>query len=637
MDGQLELRLNQIMLQASAREKRVEQLLQRMMKLGALILRAEWVCLFLPSKWTHELTHYQSYPLGRDVECSMTGRELAQLFDGEKAPWMLRENNLYIPLFVNGNLHSVLYYANISDEIQGDRVRMANRIVKQMNLLFESKLIQTEKDNYHAALVQISDVIAHTERYEEAMKQAMEMASEVAGGICGIMLLSKDKQSIIPVYTRNVGHEDLQQIPYPPLPGHDQTAYLAITQRRVIFVEDTAADPFVDREFCEKYDIKSYMTLPLFIHEKEIGILFVDYSYHHTFTKQEVNFFSELGQQISHVLYSLQTRQELLHNKRIQDRLIEMMRDMTSRIRMRDVLKDMVDRTYGLLQEKVGVSVWLTNDAKDHIKLASWQGATLRLDKRRAVEFSFEELGNAALLQDLFLEVDTNSSMGRFFHGAGLECSIGTPLMAGKELTGILFLHALEGHQWTEQEKLTLSAIGIHAGPIIRHGQYIQMLEKQSKLDGLTKVFNRQHFEKMFREYGVRHMRHAKPFTLLMMDLDNFKQINDQYGHLVGDDVMRSVAQILMDTIRRSDKAFRYGGEEFAVLLPWTGKDEAEQVAERIRANIEAAHFNPPVTVSIGLATFLETARQPEEVIELADLALYKAKNRGKNRVVSAL
>lgn len=637
MDGQLELRLNQIMLHASAREKRVEQLLQKMLKLGVLIFRAEGACSFMPSKWTHELTLQQTYPHGGDIGCSVTGQEIAQLFGGEKSPWLLRGNNLYVPLYVGGNLYGALYYANISGEIQGDRARIVNRILKQLNLLFESKLIQTEKDDYHAALVNISQVIAHTDRYEEAMKQAMEMASEVTGGICGIMLLSKDKQSIIPVYTRNIKHEDLQKIPYPPLPEHDQTAYLAISQRRVIFVEDTATDPFVDREFCEKYGIKSYMTLPLFIHEKEIGSLFVDYSYHRTFTKQEVNFFTELGQQISHVLYSLQTRQELLHNKRIQDRLIEMMRDMTSRIRMRDVLKDMVDRTHGLLQGKVGVSVWLINDVKDHIKLASWQGTTLRLDRRKAVEFSLEELGNAALLQDLFLELDINSSMGRFFREAGLECSIGTPLMAGKELTGILFLHAWEGHEWTEQEKLTLSAIGIHAGPIIRHGQYIQMLEKQSKLDGLTKVFNRQHFEKMFREYGVRHMRHAKPFTLLMMDLDNFKHINDQYGHLVGDDVMRSVAQILMDTIRRSDKAFRYGGEEFAVLLPWTGKDEAEQVAERIRANIELAHFNPPVTVSIGLATFLETTRQPEEVIELADLALYKAKSRGKNRVVSAL
>lgn len=637
MDEQLELRLTQIMLEISSGEKHLEQLPQKMMKLGVLILRADGACFFMPSKWTRELVPYKSYLRGKEIEFPIEDRELAELFSDFNTLWMIRDHNLLVPLYVNGSLHAVLYYANISVKLQGGRARMANRIIKQMNLLYENKMIQQEKDNFHKALVNISHVITRTEQFGEAVKQAIEMASEAAGGACGLILLSKDKQNMIPVYTRNVGSEDLQTIPYPPLPGHDQTAYMAMKNNQVIFVEDTASDPFVDQKFCGKYGIKSFMTHPLFLHDQEIGALFVAYSYHRTFTKQEVNFFIELGQQISHVLFNLQTRQELLQNKRIQDRLIAMMRDMTSRIRLRDVIKDMVNRTSELLDGKVGVSVWLINEAKDRIKLSSWHGAEIRLDRRKKVEFSLEELGNVALLQDLFLEVDLQSKIGRFFYDAGLKCSIGTPLMAGKELTGILFLHTVEGHQWTEQEKLTLTAIGIHAGPIIRHGQYIQLLEKQSKLDGLTQVYNRQHFEKTFRDYSILHVRHGKPFTLLMMDLDNFKQINDQYGHLTGDEVMRSVAQIVVDTMRRTDKAFRYGGEEFAVLLPWTGKREAEQVAERVRANIEAAHLTPSVTVSIGLATFMENAKHPEEVIELADLALYKAKSRGKNRVVSAV
>jgi diguanylate cyclase (GGDEF)-like protein len=171
-----------------------------------------------------------------------------------------------------------------------------------------------------------------------------------------------------------------------------------------------------------------------------------------------------------------------------------------------------------------------------------------------------------------------------------------------------------------------------------------RMLRALSYLDGLTGIANRRHFEESLDQEWRRASRTGGPLSLLMVDIDRFKALNDECGHQYGDDCLRQVAAALSDTLKRAgDLAARYGGEEFAVVLPATEIDGASAIGEEIRARIEelaiAREPSTPgvITVSVGVATALATeGTEPSELVDAADRALYQAKNDGRNRVVAA-
>lgn len=156
----------------------------------------------------------------------------------------------------------------------------------------------------------------------------------------------------------------------------------------------------------------------------------------------------------------------------------------------------------------------------------------------------------------------------------------------------------------------------------------------------LTGLLNRRVFMTTLAQEQARYKRSGKRFSILMIDLDNFKSINDTYGHIKGDEALIHVANVLSRTLREVDILARYGGEEFVVLLPDTDSEEAKEVAERMRQEIESNRFyngqsQIVLTVSIGLASVNQI--DADRLIDKADQALYKAKNRGRNQIVQAL
>jgi two-component system cell cycle response regulator len=169
----------------------------------------------------------------------------------------------------------------------------------------------------------------------------------------------------------------------------------------------------------------------------------------------------------------------------------------------------------------------------------------------------------------------------------------------------------------------------------------LQMLEKLKKLsitDGLTKLYNSRHFYNLLKGEVDRAARYGHPLSMLIMDIDHFKDYNDNYGHLEGDKVLVRLGQVIKLLLRKMDTAYRYGGEEFTVILPETDAEEALTVAERIRKAVKGIVFNPEpgeeaaVTISIGMTAY----SPPEDLtafIQRADKALYGSKTAGRDRV----
>lgn len=172
----------------------------------------------------------------------------------------------------------------------------------------------------------------------------------------------------------------------------------------------------------------------------------------------------------------------------------------------------------------------------------------------------------------------------------------------------------------------------------------IAILQHESITDGLTGAKNRRYFDQRLCEEVAHSKRYKLSLSLLLLDVDHFKKINDTYGHKIGDEVLKNLSALVMEMVRDSDIVARYGGEEIAIIAPSTPREEAELLAERLRsaiekttmATIDATQEVVQVTASIGVCSLGLIVQDRDALIEETDRALYMAKNQGRNRVISS-
>jgi len=214
------------------------------------------------------------------------------------------------------------------------------------------------------------------------------------------------------------------------------------------------------------------------------------------------------------------------------------------------------------------------------------------------------------------------------------------PLLSADEAIGTLTLLARTEKRFGKDVREMLAVIANQVAVSLQNGFLYKKMETMATTDGLTGLTNHRTFQSRFEDLLQRAQRHGHKVALLLCDVDHFKKVNDNYGHPIGDEVLRRVAKVLQEVPRKIDVPARYGGEEFAVLLDNVDVAQAKAVAERIRMEIEKAVVETEkgplsVTESIGVAAFPDDGKDRATLIERADLALYHAKHTGRNRVVT--
>ena len=222
---------------------------------------------------------------------------------------------------------------------------------------------------------------------------------------------------------------------------------------------------------------------------------------------------------------------------------------------------------------------------------------------------------------------------------ATLKSHLTLPLAVEGEILGCLSLNSDEPNAFDAQDLQFLSVIGYQMAASLKHFQRFSSVKNMATYDTLTGLYNRRYFEERLGVEAEKSFYSGVPLSLVMVDIDHFKKVNDTFGHTEGDQILCKISSLLKNSVRRKDTVARYGGEEFILILPEAGLEQSFVIAERIRQLVEKTLFEVGraqvnLTLSMGISNFpSHRVKSKEELIKMADQALYDAKRGGRNRV----
>ncbi|MFW5782306.1 MAG: diguanylate cyclase [Candidatus Muiribacteriaceae bacterium] len=316
--------------------------------------------------------------------------------------------------------------------------------------------------------------------------------------------------------------------------------------------------------------------------------------------------------------------------------LYEISQTISAVLDYKELLTEVMEIAIKVLEAEKG-SIMLFDDETEMLRIEAAYGLPYEITQdtlinpNKGIVGWVIRTGKPLLIYDTMKEAGFEKLKGRKAESGTL---LSAPLKVKDKLLGVVNVSKSIPNTYNDSDRELFSAIALQAAIAIDKA----LLYRRAITDGLTKLYQHRYFQQRFEEELQRSQRYSKPISLLMMDIDHFKNFNDTYGHQVGDRVLKIVARIIEKSIRDVDIAARYGGEEFAVILPEMTSEGAEVPAERIRSNIENYDFYVddkvvPITVSLGVSTFPDNASEKDQLIECADNALYYSKETGRNKV----
>ncbi len=282
-------------------------------------------------------------------------------------------------------------------------------------------------------------------------------------------------------------------------------------------------------------------------------------------------------------------------------------------------------------------SLMLLDSGASELRIGRARGLSAEVISRARAKLGESIAGLVASRRQPLLVRDLNAHPElamRAIGGCKANSLLSVPVMVGGEVYGVLNVtERIDDEPFDEDDLNTLNLLSVHLALCIENGLLQAQIQRLANTDGLTGVYNHRYFQQRLHEEVERASRFGEFVSLLMIDVNGFKEFNDRYGHPAGDIVLREIAAIVRGRVRRFDLVGRYGGDEFTVALPETDGRRAQEVAGRI-ARAVAAHQFPhagpddphSLTVSIGMSTYPYPASYKQELIEQADRAMYAAK-----------
>ncbi len=416
-----------------------------------------------------------------------------------------------------------------------------------------------------------------------------------------------------------------------------------VSTARTIIVPDTGNDPryFSGARFSASG--RSEIAVPIIVEGRVVGILDCESESLNSFDNSDERLLSSLTPGIGMAIRNTRNFNRLSRRASELESVLEVSDLLTSTTSLDTVFERVLFHACRLTSSPAG-SIALYNEKTNQMQLKATRGFNDGVEKLNAT-WPLRDGGIAwrvrAGRQPLVvndIHRDTPGT-GHAVEKARIRAFIAVPLYSASRFNGVLFVDEQKPRQYTHDDVRVLSILSNSASIAIDNARRSEELSEMAYTDSLTNLANRRAFMEVLEREANRARRYNRPFSVVMLDLDHFKEYNDTFGHPAGDIALQVTAQVIRETIRDTDYPARYGGEEFILLLPEVDADEALHLAERIRLALETQpwgegkNLRRQLTISGGIATMPEDTDDSEELIHLADEVLYHSKRLGRNRI----
>ncbi|MBC8514501.1 sensor domain-containing diguanylate cyclase [bacterium] len=425
------------------------------------------------------------------------------------------------------------------------------------------------------------------------------------------------------------------------LPKGDSLTIVAASEGEPILVGDVSKE----KRFLEAIPgTESALALPIKGDEETLGVITVESQRKDDFHPFDVRVLRVLSEEIAKAIRNARLYDAMRRARDKMARLAEFSKRISSSLSMEAIL-DVVVTDLPSLASLKGLSIFLLNEDKSQLRLWAHNRDDWSLSSSLAVPREPSSLlWSAIQCKEPRFVNDMESELGREKKENFRTGAFGIlPLISHGEPIGVLNVDDPDIGLFSTDLMALLEGLSSQLGTALSNALKYESTVRLSLTDSLTGLWLRRFFDPALHREWARARRIGNPLSVVMVDLDHFKTVNDSYGHDVGDCVLKETAERIRNAIREIDIACRFGGEEFLLVLPDTGSSEAVHVAERIRSSLESKpfslHTSPlSITASIGVATWQSTDanRDAVHLVKEADEALYQAKNSGRNCVVSA-
>lgn len=405
----------------------------------------------------------------------------------------------------------------------------------------------------------------------------------------------------------------------------------AASKKHPIYAPDVSRDP---RYVCSAQSTRSELAIPLMVRDEVVGVLDCQSDKLDYFDAEKIELLALFS---THASIALENAR-LYSLERQRARQLEAINIIAQQSTAVMELEELLIRVCSVIQQAFQVShvSLLLRDEGDLVMRAHKGTLTPCFPPGGRFPASQDPWQQAIASNGTVMEKDlTNASESfRLFKESSSRLSI--PLISFGQTLGVLTLHSSNTNAFRDSDLQSLESVADICANSIQNAHYIERVKQLAYLDGLTGIFNRRFFELRIMEEIERARRYETGMAVIMADIDQFKRLNDEFGHLLGDEVLRQVSSIFHQQVRKIDVVCRYGGEEFGVLLTQTTADQAMAVAEKLRRMVETWQFPGvprTITISAGVAAFATHGRTRDDIVRAADSGLYAAKQSGRNRV----
>ncbi len=494
------------------------------------------------------------------------------------------------------------------------------------------------------ALNAVALAVSHTLSPEKIVEGALARTLENLGLAMGLVHLVDPKSSHLVLQAWSgfpaASGESLRRLP----PGL-AWAWQALEREASLVLSDAAQAEAIGMS--PEDPPRPLAATPLRLHDRSLGVLTVVGQPGQQFSPEEAALLSAIGRQVAMALENAHLYADSRRKVKEFEALYQLGQTMTSTFNLQDILTRISQTVSTLLHAQAMSLMLLSPDGRSLTTVAGYNLTDEALQAVEAIRARHDLSPCLVAVREkrsvAIADLSADTVYGPRLQAAlerGYRSFLAIPLIAQDRALGCMNLYLTERHEFDADEIQLLSTFASQAAISIENARLFEETRQLAITDELTGLANhRQFYQQLAREVR-RAQRYKRPLTLLMLDLDRFKQYNDRFGHLAGDQALRETAEVLRRNARDVDILARYGGEEFAIILPETDLERAIIHAERTRVAIAGHAFrgkdsNPQgdLTVSIGAATLTPGIRKIEELVYDADQALYRAKTQGRNRL----